>query len=506
MNLQSINLVIHNIIQLVGAYIPKLVGAILILVIGWILALIISQGIQKIISRTNLNKRLSNYVTDDESLKSDGVDKQISKGVFYLIMLVVLVGFFQVLGLTLITEPLNQFLNSLFAYAPRIIGAVVLFIIVWVVASILRFIMLRVLTLAKIDEKVAQQTDFEKEKEIAFSKSVSNTLYYLVFILFLPAIVGVLAIEGLFLPLQGMIDKILSFLPNIFTAILILLVGIFFARILRRLVNNFFLSVGLDNLSESVGISKVLGDKKLSKLTALIVYILILIPLGVAVLNALQLDAVTRPASQMLNKILLVLPSLLAAVLILTIGFVVGRLISKLITKLLSGIGFDNILNKIGISVDPEVYKQTPSAVVGYISLILILMFSLIESFNVLGFSTVSTLIAEFIIFGAHVVFGVLIFSLGLYLSNLVGKILSASTMAHVGLVLIFSKFFILLISGAMALRQMGLAIEIINLAFGLTLGAIAVASAIAFGLGGKDIAEKKLDQWINKIKNKDYN
>ena len=52
-----------------------------------------------------------------------------------------------------------------------------------------------------------------------------------------------------------------------------------------------------------------------------------------------------------------------------------------------------------------------------------------------------------------------------------------------------------------MALRQMGLANEIINMAFGLILGAFAVAAAIAFGIGGKEIAAKKLNQWNESIK-----
>jgi hypothetical protein len=54
----------------------------------------------------------------------------------------------------------------------------------------------------------------------------------------------------------------------------------------------------------------------------------------------------------------------------------------------------------------------------------------------------------------------------------------------------------ILVLSGAMALRQMGLANEIVNLAFGLLLGAIAVAVALAFGLGGRDIAARQLERW----------
>ena len=59
------------------------------------------------------------------------------------------------------------------------------------------------------------------------------------------------------------------------------------------------------------------------------------------------------------------------------------------------------------------------------------------------------------------------------------------------------AKIAILVFAGAMALRQMGLANEIINLAFGLLLGAIAVAVALAFGLGGKEIAAQEIKKWL---------
>jgi len=51
-----------------------------------------------------------------------------------------------------------------------------------------------------------------------------------------------------------------------------------------------------------------------------------------------------------------------------------------------------------------------------------------------------------------------------------------------------------------MALRQMGLANEIVNMAFGLLLGAVAVAVALAFGLGGREVAARGLEEWVQSI------
>ena len=65
------------------------------------------------------------------------------------------------------------------------------------------------------------------------------------------------------------------------------------------------------------------------------------------------------------------------------------------------------------------------------------------------------------------------------------------------------SRLAILVLAGAMALRQMGLANEIINIAFGMLLGAIAIAVAIAFGVGGRDVAAGELEQWVRSLKSK---
>jgi hypothetical protein len=64
------------------------------------------------------------------------------------------------------------------------------------------------------------------------------------------------------------------------------------------------------------------------------------------------------------------------------------------------------------------------------------------------------------------------------------------------------ARIAIIALVGAMGLQQMGVATDIVNLAFGLLLGAIAVAIAIAFGLGGRDIASEQMKEWLNNFKN----
>src|SRR4030095_12139088 len=227
------------------------------------------------------------------------------------------------LGLTLVTEPLNRLLNQFFQFAPQLFGAAALLGIAWVLANLFRAIISRVLKAANIDQRLAEQA--ESSPRVSLAQTIADTAYWLVFLLFLPALLNALSLQGLLGPVQGMINKILDFLPNIFTAGLILLVGWFLARIVRGIITNLLVAVGAERLTQRVGLTQVLGTLSLPALVGLIAYVLILIPVVLAALDALHLQAVTAPTSNMLNIILATLPDILAASLIVLVAYVIGR-------------------------------------------------------------------------------------------------------------------------------------------------------------------------------------
>jgi hypothetical protein len=497
----QVQVFLEQITRLVGGYIPNLIAALAILIVGWLVALIISAIVRGVLRRTSLDNRLAGWIMGEEAAEGVEMERQIARGVYYLIMIFVLIAFFQTLGLTLITEPLNQLLIQVFQYAPRLLGAGLLLLIAWIVASVLKFAISRVLTAAKIDERLGSSAALEEEKRVPLAQTLGNAVYWLVFLLFLPAVLSALELEGLLQPVQGMINQILGFLPNIFAAGLILAIGWFVARIVQQIVTNLLAAIGADRLSERVGLAPALGKQQLSGLLGLVVYVLILIPVLIAALNALALEAITRPASNMLNAILEAIPSIFAATLVVLIAYVVGRVVAGLIANLLTGVGFNAILARLGLGQEPVEGERTPSEIVGYLVLVAIMLFAAIEASRLLGFVLLADLVTQFTAFAGQVVLGLIIFAIGLYLANLAARTVRASGAAQAGLLALASRVSILVLAGAMALRQMGLANEIINLAFGLLLGAIAVAVALAFGLGGREAAAREVEGWLQSIK-----
>jgi hypothetical protein len=479
---------------------PEILAAVAVLVIGWLVALACAVLVRVLLKKTEIDNRMAEWLVGKEKAESLSIEKWISRGVFFLLMLFVLVAFFEVLGMRLITEPLNRFLIEIFEYIPNLIGPAILVVVAFVVASGLRFLVRRVVSASKLDEKLSGEAGLEEDGTMPLSRTMGEAVYWLVFLLFLPAILGALHLEGLLGPVEGMVDKTLAFLPNLMAAALILGVGWLLARIVQRIVTNLLAAVGVDGLADQVGLAKALGEQKLSGLIGLVLYVLILVPVLVASLNALALDAITRPASEMLNTFLAALPLVFAAGLVLVIAYFVGRVVSNLATGLLAGVGFNKVLVKLGVGSEPEEGARTPSEIVGNLVLVAIMLFATVEAVGLLGFDVFAALVTQFMVFAAHVLLGLVIFGIGLFLANLAAKTVEASGATQAPLLALAARISILVLAGAMSLREMGLANEIITLAFGLVLGAIAVAAAIAFGIGGRDLAAETLKGWKHKL------
>jgi hypothetical protein len=215
----------------------------------------------------------------------------------------------------------------------------------------------------------------------------------------------------------------------------------------------------------------------------------------------LSLDAVTAPASEMLGSILNVIPALFGATILIAIAYFVGRIVSNLVATVLAGAGFDRIPAHLGLRAGADVPQAArPSQMVGSLLLVALMLFATIEAAEMIGFGVLASLLSRFLVLGGHVVLGLVIFGVGLYLARVAHGAVLATATQQAALLALAARVSIIVLAGAMALRQMGLANEIVNLAFGLLLGAIAVAAALAFGLGAREVAGRTVERWAESI------
>ena len=117
------------------------------------------------------------------------------------------------------------------------------------------------------------------------------------------------------------------------------------------------------------------------------------------------------------------------------------------------------------------------------------------------GGLAVAVILTNFLYLSGRILLGLVIFALGLFLARVVGEAIASRQKTHGQVWVLAARTAILFLAGAMALRQMGLADEVISLAFGLTFGAVTVATAIAFGVGGRNLAGRKLEEWEESLR-----
>jgi hypothetical protein len=509
--------------------VARLLGALAILLIGWLIAGIVSKVVRSLLNRTDVDNRLAAMISGGRTQSDLKVENLIAAVIFWIIMILAVVAALNALNLQTVSTPLNAFLSQIFGFLPRLGSAAVLIGIAWVVATVVKAIVVRTAQSFSLDERLAEQspTDPMSPGPFLLSETLGNALYWFVFLFFLPLVLGVLDLQGPLQPVQNLLDQILGALPNILKAVLIGVVGWFVARIVRGIVTNLLSASGADQIGARFGLSRSTGGQSLSWLIGTIVYVLILIPTATAALDALAIPAISNPATSMLNQILNALPKIFTAALILAIAYVIAKFVADLVTNLLAGIGFNNVFQWLGLpspapqapyssefqtgetlhdptSIDPIISKptiRTPSEIVGVVVLVGIMLVATVAAIDVLQFEALRQIVAGLLVVFGRILVGLVVFAVGLYLANLAYSLINSSGSRQANLLGQTARVSIIALVAAMALQQMGIAPNIVNLAFGLLLGAIAVAIALSFGLGGREVAAEQLREWLQEFK-----
>ena len=483
----------------IGTSLVDLAIALLILLIGYIVARIVAGITRRLLKRTKLDNRIADALSQPGEERKFEVEDVIGKVVFWLLMIFVLVAFFERIGLMGIAAPLSAFLNNVTTdYLPSLVGAGLLLLIAWLVATALRFLVTKAVSLTKLDERLSKYGALEEGERVTFGESLATAVFWLVFLLFLPSVLSSLGIAEIAQPLQNVLDEILGVIPELLGAAIVFLIGWFIARILYQVLTNLLKAIGADDIGQRVGLSE---DYSLSNLVGRIVYIFVMLVTVIAALDKLAIEAISEPTTQMLTTIADAIPGLIGAALVLIVAYAIAKLVSKLVEDLLTGIGFDSVPEKLGLTWS---VSNSPSKWVGYLVLLAIMLLSASSAAELLGSEFLVEWIGVFVAFFWQVVLAALIFAFGLYFANLVKNMIEKTGANQAGFLARLAQIAVIIFATSMSLRELGLANDIINLAFGITLGAIGLAAALAFGLGGREVAGREVDRLISQMRGED--
>ena len=469
-----------------------ILGAILILLLGMFIAKKVAEKLGYLLSKVKGFDFLKEKVFHSEDGKEKILLGVLVKFIYYVIVIFTVVATAERLGLTKFTSPLNGFLETIFLYVPNILGGLVFLLIAFVLAKVAGYFTFILIGKLKLEEK------FKLEEKTSLTKAISDIVYIVVFILLLPGVLSALRLDSILVPLTNMINKFFEFIPNIIAALLILAIGWFIASKIKEAVKGILESL---NIEEKLVISeKKIFDGKLAVILSNIVYILILIPVFTASLSYIGLEYITQPVIETIGIVFSYIPNLVGVVIILSVTCFFGQILEKVVANLLSGFSFDKHLQKLGLKCEEGCYSRLAGKLVKYI----LIYFASLQAIEILGFAVLTELASSLTVLLGSILLGLFIIAVGVIIANFVSDFVLATGMKNKALLASISRVAILVFVGAMGLRQMGIANEIINMAFGFTLGALAVALAIAFGMGGRDLAAKKLEEMDKCMKEKD--
>lgn len=389
---------------------------------------------------------------------------------------------------------LTNFLSRILGGVGSIVAAALTLVIAFVVAAIVKSLVLKLIDKTKLQGILAKAD--AQDKPGSAKEFIGKLVYLLVFLLFVPGIFSALGLGSVMAPISNILNTIWGYVPNLVAAAIVLMVGNLIAKLVRQLLVPVFDKMNINKLQEKAGI-EVKNADKLSNTLAYIMYVLILIPTVIMALNVLNITVISVPAVSMLNSVISFIPNIVIGLVIIVIGCMIGKLVGQIVTKLIASAGLDAKLQGL---LDEKSQKFVLSKVTGGVVYAAVVIFFVVEGLNVLKLDVLTEVGASVIAYMPKALAAVLILAAALIVSSMAEKALRRNGMTTYAVV---AKAAIIVAGVFMILSELGIASSIVNDTFHLTVLAIAVAFAIAFGIGGREFAAKALKKLEDKKEEK---
>jgi len=364
--------------------------------------------------------------------------------------------------------------------AERAIYAVAILLVTWALANAAKWAFARLVNTLPI---------FKREDGTGESVGVSlgKIAALLIWLFGLIGILQVLRLDTPAAPINALLNNVMDYIPNLVGAGLLLFIGLMIARIVRDIALTAMQSIDLDKWANKGGVDDVTGNKAISKTLAALVYALVAIPVAIGALGVLEIAAISGPATRMLEIVMAAIPNIIAAGLLLAIGYLISRFVQRLVKELVAGLGADMPVAALGLL---PANTKASSALARIVQIGIILFFA-IAATRMLGFPELTALLDSVLELGASVLFGAVVIAVGVLIANALAKLVGADKLS--GQIVRYAAIGLFTFMG---LQFMGVGETIVTIAFSALVIGLAVAGALAFGLGGRDWAARKLEEW----------
>lgn len=199
------------------------------------------------------------------------------------------------------------------------------------------------------------------------------------------------------------------------------------------------------------------------------------------------------------------LPALVGALVILFAGYLLAKVLEKLVERLLRRIRLNHMLERAGViqAVERSGTHVNPSRVLANLVFWLVMFTVILLAANALGLDSLANVVSTLVSYIPSVIAAIVIILVGIVLGGFVGGLIAASaggvhggrSLARIG------RGGVLLLAIFMALQELGIATDIVTTAFAILFGAIALALALSFGLGNRELAGEITREWYERYK-----
>jgi len=371
---------------------------------------------------------------------------------------------------------------------PGILGAIAVLIVGLILAGVVSRLVRGAFRRTSIDERLGSKMDLN----FNLGDFIAKIVHYLLVLFVLLLVLEMMGLTSVLDPFRDMLGKFFGAVPNMIYAGIIGFIGYVVGKIVSEGVG--LASLPLESFSNRIGFKQ---HDSLVKVIKQVVFFFIFLLFLVAALDALNMDAISRPISDMFANMLEAIPNIIAATIIIGVFYFIGRFLVGFLTDLLHNLGVDSYPTKLGFG--SVLGEASLSSIIGNVVFFFLMFAGVISAMEKLEMTAITDILNNVMNIAGRVFFGLIILVAGSFIANMASKAMASSDEWLASLV----KFAVLGIFLAFALHTMGIAQSIVNMAFGFTLGAVAVAFALSFGLGGREAAGKQMQQFFDKMNKK---
>ncbi|HTE46440.1 MAG TPA: hypothetical protein VK636_14395 [Gemmatimonadaceae bacterium] len=199
------------------------------------------------------------------------------------------------------------------------------------------------------------------------------------------------------------------------------------------------------------------------------------------------------------------LPALIGALVILFAGYLLAKVLEKLTERGLRRIRLNHLLERGGVTraVERSGTHVNPTRVLANLVFWLVMFTVILLAANALGLDSLANVVSTLVSYIPSVIAAIVIILVGIVLGGFVGGLIAASAGGvHGGRALArIGRGGVILLAIFMALQELGIATDIVTTAFAILFGAIALALALSFGLGNRELAGEVTREWYDRYR-----